>query len=74
MPVIVLPVLSGRDGSGRGLMGVRTMNPVTHFLTGWVIANVDDLGRRDRGIVTLAAIIPEMLFFLFCHSIPHYNW
>jgi hypothetical protein len=36
------------------------MNPVTHFLTGWVIANVGDLERRDRGIVTLAAIISDV--------------
>jgi hypothetical protein len=36
------------------------MNPVTHLLTGWVIANADDLERRDRAIVTLAAIIPDV--------------
>lgn len=36
------------------------MNPVTHFLTGWVIANVDDLDRRDRAIVTLTAVIPDV--------------
>jgi hypothetical protein len=36
------------------------MNPVTHFLAGWVIANGDDLERRDRAIVTLAAIIPDV--------------
>lgn len=35
------------------------MNPVTHFLTGWLIANVDYLERRDRAIVTLAAVIPD---------------
>jgi len=36
------------------------MNPVTHFLTGWLIANVDELERRDRAIVTLAAVIPDV--------------
>jgi hypothetical protein len=44
----------------KGLAGVYTMNPVTHFLTGWLIANVDDLERRDRAIVTLAAVIPDV--------------
>jgi inner membrane protein len=44
----------------KSLAGVCTMNPVTHFLTGWVIANADDLERRDRAIVTLAAIIPDV--------------
>ena len=43
-----------------GLAGAFTMNPVTHFLTGWVVANVDDLERRDRAIVTLAAVIPDV--------------
>lgn len=36
------------------------MNPVTHFLTGWVVANADDLPRRDRGIVTLASVVPDV--------------
>jgi hypothetical protein len=35
------------------------MNPATHFLAGWLIANVDHLERRDRALVTLAAIIPD---------------
>jgi hypothetical protein len=35
------------------------MNPATHFLAGWLIANVDHLGRRDRALVTLAAVIPD---------------
>lgn len=35
------------------------MNPATHFLTGWLIANVDHLERRDRALVTLAAVIPD---------------
>lgn len=36
------------------------MSPVTHFLTGWVLANVADLDRRDRAVVTLAAVIPDV--------------
>lgn len=36
------------------------MNPVTHFLAGWVIANADYLERKDRAIVTLAAVIPDV--------------
>jgi inner membrane protein len=35
------------------------MNPATHFLAGWLIANVDHLARRDRALVTLAAVIPD---------------
>jgi inner membrane protein len=35
------------------------MNPVMHFLAGWLIANTDGFERRDRNIVTLAAIIPD---------------
>jgi len=35
------------------------MNPTTHFLAGWLIANVDHLEKRDRGLVTLAAVIPD---------------
>ncbi len=36
------------------------MSPVTHFLTGWAIANVARLERRDRAVVTLAAMIPDI--------------
>jgi hypothetical protein len=35
------------------------MNPVMHFFTGWIAANADGLTRRDRNIVTLAAILPD---------------
>ena len=31
------------------------MSPVTHFLTGWVLANSARLERRDRMLVTLSA-------------------
>ncbi len=36
------------------------MNPATHFLAGWLIANVDHLERRDRTLVTLASVIPDV--------------
>jgi inner membrane protein len=36
------------------------MNPATHFLAGWLIANVDHLERRDRALVILAAVIPDL--------------
>ena len=35
------------------------MNPVTHFLTGWLVANADGLERRDRALVTIASVIPD---------------
>jgi len=36
------------------------MSPVTHFLTGWVFANCAKLARRDRAIVTLACVAPDV--------------
>lgn len=36
------------------------MSPVTHFLTGWVLANTATLSRRDRALVTLAGIVPDV--------------
>lgn len=36
------------------------MSPVTHLLTGWVLANTIGLGRRDRLIVTVAAVMPDI--------------
>ncbi|SRR5579871_335517 len=36
------------------------MSPVTHFLTGWVFANCARLDRRDRAIVTLASVVPDV--------------
>lgn len=35
------------------------MNPATHFLAGWLIANMGQLERRDRALVTLAGVIPD---------------
>ena len=36
------------------------MSPVTHFLTGWVLANTAALSRRDRALVTLAGVVPDV--------------
>jgi inner membrane protein len=36
------------------------VNPVTHFFLGWCTASVDSgLSRRDRTLVTLAAVVPD---------------
>jgi inner membrane protein len=38
-----------------------TMNPVTHFLTGWALANcVPSLERKERAMVALACVIPDV--------------
>ena len=36
------------------------MSPVTHFLTGWVVAATAQLERRDRTLVTLSAVVPDV--------------
>lgn len=37
------------------------MSPVTHFLTGWAIANaVPSLKTRDRALITLAGVVPDI--------------
>jgi membrane-bound metal-dependent hydrolase YbcI (DUF457 family) len=36
------------------------MSPVTHFLTGWVLANSASLGRRERALVALAGVVPDI--------------
>jgi membrane-bound metal-dependent hydrolase YbcI (DUF457 family) len=36
------------------------MSPVTHFLTGWVLANAANLDRRDRTLVAFAGVIPDI--------------
>lgn len=36
------------------------MNPITHFLTGWVLANAANLNRRERALVTAAGVIPDI--------------
>jgi len=36
------------------------MNPVEHFFGGWALANVVPLTRRDRALVTIAGVIPDL--------------
>lgn len=36
------------------------MSPITHFLTGWVFANCAKLKRRDRAIISLACVAPDV--------------
>ena len=56
------------------------MSPITHFFAGWLVANLDDLNRRDRLLVTLAGIVPDLdglgivPDFLTRHSAQPLNW
>jgi hypothetical protein len=36
------------------------MHVVTHLLTGWAVANISNLGHRDRAAVTLAGAAPDL--------------
>jgi inner membrane protein len=36
------------------------MHPVTHLLVGWTLATGAGLGRRDRMLVTLAGVLPDL--------------
>ncbi len=36
------------------------MNPVTHLLVGWTVANTTTLTPRDRALVTVAGVIPDV--------------
>ena len=36
------------------------MSPVTHFFTGWVLANCARLECRDRALVTIACVVPDV--------------
>ena len=36
------------------------MSPVTHFLTGWVFANCAKLQPKERALVTLACVAPDV--------------
>ncbi|MBP2673408.1 MAG: rane-bound metal-dependent hydrolase [Deltaproteobacteria bacterium] len=35
------------------------MSPITHCLTGWILANTARLRRRDRILVTAACVLPD---------------
>lgn len=36
------------------------MNPVTHFFVSWSVANLGCANRRDRALVTLAGVVPDL--------------
>jgi len=36
------------------------VHPVTHLLTGWVVAHSAPLDRRDRALVTLSGVLPDI--------------
>ncbi|MBN1625579.1 MAG: metal-dependent hydrolase [Deltaproteobacteria bacterium] len=36
------------------------MSPITHFLTGWLVANTSKAGKRERMLITIAGIIPDV--------------
>jgi len=36
------------------------MSPATHFLTGWILANSASLSSRERALVTLAGVVPDV--------------
>jgi len=36
------------------------MNPVTHLLVGWMVANSTELTRRERAAVAFAGVIPDL--------------
>jgi hypothetical protein len=36
------------------------LNPITHLLVGWTTAEVAPLSRRDRGLVALAGVLPDV--------------
>jgi membrane-bound metal-dependent hydrolase YbcI (DUF457 family) len=39
----------------------QSVSPITHFFMGWAVANaVPSLDKRDRAIVTLASVVPDL--------------
>ena len=36
------------------------MSPITHFLVGWMVANAAKLDRRERAMVAVAGVIPDI--------------
>lgn len=36
------------------------MSPITHFLAGWAVANAARLEKRDRLLVAIAAVVPDL--------------
>lgn len=39
----------------------KIVSPITHFLTGWGVANsVPSLDKRERALVTWASVVPDL--------------
>ena len=36
------------------------MSPITHLLSGWVVASLAGTDRRDRALITWASVIPDL--------------
>ena len=36
------------------------MSPITHLLISWSVANTSKIDRRERALVTLAGILPDI--------------
>lgn len=36
------------------------MSPITHFLVGWMVSNSATLNRRERALVAIAGVIPDI--------------
>ena len=36
------------------------MSPITHLLVGWAVANAAPFSRKDRALITIAAIVPDI--------------
>lgn len=56
------------------------MSPITHFLAGWAVASSAELNRRERMMVALAGVIPDIdgaglvAEVLTRHSTHPLNW
>jgi hypothetical protein len=56
------------------------MNPITHFLAGWMVANAPGLERRERAVVAIAGVVADfdglgvVADYLTRHSAHPTNW
>ena len=50
------------------------MSPITHFLASWGVANAAELDRKDRAIITLAGVIPDIDGFGIVAEVLTRNW
>ncbi len=49
------------------------MSPITHLLISWSVANIGKINRRERALVTLAGVLPDidgagLIIDVFCHG------